>query len=347
MSGDTPQEMAPARKSGGLKRLAAIPTPVIFLFSVLVAVAILWYEGALSDVGTAIGDASARQVILGLALYLVGLALLAYRWHVLVVMVKGASVLPRAAEAFLTSVVINYAAPVGLAVPTRAALTKRALGLTTTETGAVAIWEVAVDVLILAIGSGIWFVVGGSALLEGCSIDLRTGAAIAGVAVAGLIGLFVAWRLVRRRPSLAQRIRLTAHTFITYPKHRPGVAAFSLFVTVVYWVMQAVTLYVLVAALGGDPSVRLALGLSTLPVLVGMLSPIPGGAGVREALMLAVARVHKADTAVILLAALTYRIALFLSIPVVYAGVRVWIAMAHTALPIPVDEPETPGQRPL
>ena len=66
-----------------------------------------------------------------------------------------------------------------------------------------------------------------------------------------------------------------------------------------------------------------------LPVLVGMLSPIPGGAGVREALMVAVARAEGADTAAVLVAAVTYRVALFLAVPILYAGARaalVWTA---------------------
>ena len=77
--------------------------------------------------------------MLGALLYLAGLFLLCVRWHSLVLMIHGRSHFGRAGEAFLTSVVINYAAPVGLAVPSRAALTKRALGLSLTETSAVAL----------------------------------------------------------------------------------------------------------------------------------------------------------------------------------------------------------------
>src|SRR4029079_5929019 len=91
-------------------------------------------------------------LIRGAVRYLIGLFLLCVRWHSLVLMIHGTSNFGRAGEAFLTSVVINYAAPVGLAVPTRAALTKRALGLSLTETSAVALWEVGADVIILSIG---------------------------------------------------------------------------------------------------------------------------------------------------------------------------------------------------
>jgi uncharacterized membrane protein YbhN (UPF0104 family) len=65
--------------------------------------------------------------------------------------------------------------------------------------------------------------------------------------------------------------------------------------------------------------------LITIPVLVGMLSPVPGGAGIREALMIGIAHVEGVDSAIVLLAALMYRVALFAAIPIVYAGVRVWL----------------------
>ncbi|MEZ4625299.1 MAG: lysylphosphatidylglycerol synthase domain-containing protein [Thermomicrobiales bacterium] len=53
-----------------------------------------------------------------------------------------------------------------------------------------------------------------------------------------------------------------------------------------------------------------------------MISPVPGGAGVREGLMVAMARVYDVDSVAVLLAALVYRIALFAAIPILYAAVR-------------------------
>jgi uncharacterized membrane protein YbhN (UPF0104 family) len=82
----------------------------------------------------------------------------------------------------------------------------------------------------------------------------------------------------------------------------------------------------------------LSLGLISLPILVGMLSPVPGGAGIRELIMIAVAKVHDVDSAPVLLAALTYRIALFASIPILYAGVRFWLSRSPQA---PIDDVET------
>jgi uncharacterized protein (TIRG00374 family) len=320
------------KPSGIAHHVSRVPTPVIFIFSVLVAAVLLWREGSLSDVGAAVRRADIATIIAGLLLYLAGLALLCLRWDQLVKMVKGISNLPRASEAFLTSVVINYAAPVGLAVPTRAALTKRALGLDAAETGAVALWEVALDVIVLAVFSGIWLLLGGwsSKFLPETS-RTEKGAVLAVFAVGMLFVATAAFVMAKRKPLMWSKITTTARSIATFPAKRPFDAAIAVAITIVYWLVQGAVLWLLLRALDVDPSPTLALGLVSIPILVGMLSPVPGGAGIREALMLGVARVHDADSASVLLAALTYRIALFASIPILYAGVRLWISMSPPA----------------
>ena len=186
-----------------LRRLSGIPTPVIFIVSVLLALLVLWVQGSLGDVAEAARDADPWLLIAAGLLYLVSLALLAARWHLLVKMIHGTSHAMRAAEAFLTSVVINYAAPVGLAVPSRAALTKRALGLTTSETSKVALWEVGADILVLALLSVLWILVSGSkgidALDDAASPLLMLAVVVVGAVVFGLL-LFLLRR--RTKPNL-------------------------------------------------------------------------------------------------------------------------------------------------
>ncbi len=324
-SGQTSHLRDRAARTG--RRLSAIPTPLIFAFSIVLALLLLLWEGALGDVGPAIRRADAWTIVAGLLLYLAGLALLCLRWHLLVRMIKGASHAPRAAEAFLTSVVINYAAPISLAVPSRAALTKRALGLSASETGAVALWEIATDVLVLGLASLLWLAVGGrdADLIPAASSGVLVVVGVMLAAVAGAVALTVF--VARARPRVWERVRKMARTTLTYPARRPTDALLAVATSVVYWTAQCAVLWLLLDAIGQRPGSALVLGLISLPVLVGMLSPVPGGAGVREALMLAVARVHDADGASVLLAAVTYRIALFASIPVLYALVRVWLRL--------------------
>lgn len=305
--------------------LTRIPTPVIFVTSIGLALLLLWREGSFGNVVDAARGANPATTAVGFVLYLVGLAFLCFRWHLLVLMTKGRSNLGRASEAFLTSVVINYAAPVGLAVPTRAALTKRALGLSAGETGAVAFWEIISDIAVLGTGTLVWL-----------AISAGSAEAVAGTVgtngvwllVALVLGVLVTSGVVWKVPAVRAKVAKLASGAMEYPKTRPLVALSVLAVSAVYWIMQGVVLGLLLQAFGASTDAKVILGLISLPVLVGMLSPVPGGAGVREALMVAVADLQGAGHGSVLVAAVTYRVALFAAIPVLYIMVRLWLLAA-------------------
>jgi uncharacterized membrane protein YbhN (UPF0104 family) len=338
---DVPTQKAPEPVTGKRSigsRLAGIPTPLIFVFSVGLALALLWFQGSLSDVADAARDADKRLLAVAALIYLVSLALLASRWHLLVKMIHGTSHFMRASEAFLTSVVINYAAPVGLAVPSRAALTKRALGLSAAETGSVALWEVGVDIIILGILSLLWIAVSGSRGLDALN-DATSPVLVLAVIVAGLIGLTVGVIGLRKfKPNLWAKLRIEGRAFIRQPLEHPRDAARVVSVTIIYWLLQVVVLWLLLDAVGVDPSFRLTLGLVSVPILIGMVSPVPGGAGVREALMVAMAHIYDVNSTDVLLAALVYRVALFAAIPILYAGVRFILSREHIAPTMTIDE---------
>ncbi len=300
------------------------PTTLIFVVSLAIALLLLWRQGTLADLGVAAADANRSTIAGAIALYVAGAALLCLRWHLLVRMVAGRSDAPRAAQAFLTSVMLNYAAPIGLAIPARAALTKRGLGLSGAETGAIAFWEVATDVLVLGLAGAIWLAFGNTAVLDRLPGNgLQAGVVIAlGCGMAIAVALLVAWR----RPALWRRGAGAGAATLRFPARRPVDAALALGVTLLFWSLQGIILGTLLHAVGvpgTDPG--LLVGLLALPVLVGMLSPVPGGAGVREALMVAVAQARHLNGAAVLLAAVAYRVALFVAIPILFAVVRGWL----------------------
>ena len=144
----------------------------------------------------------------------------------------------------------------------------------------------------------------------------------------GLLAVFVAIRRAARLRSIVFKMRNHFTEALKHPGKRPRQTITALSVTIVYWVVQGGVIYLLLKAIdGSDPKLSLVLGLTTLPILVGMLSPVPGGAGVREALMIAVASVHGANEANVLLAGVTYRIALFAAIPILYGIIRLLITL--------------------
>ncbi len=316
--------------SGWKRRLGVlgrIPTPLIFIGSIVLALLVLWWQGQLQQIADVIRDASLTPLLVAIPVYLVSLGLLCYRWHVLVIMAHGSSDLPKASEAFLTSIVINYAAPVGLAVPSRAALTKRALGLDASATGTIAVWEIGADVMVLGAGTVLWMLIApGSIGAVGDELGNSTGR----YALFGIVGaLIVLGALVFLLRSATRRSWLLHYgrAILIAPKERPRVASTVLIVTIVYWVMQGIVLALLLFAMNIDLSFALILGITTLPILIGMLSPIPGGAVVREALMYVVARLAGVPGGEVVAAAVIYRFALFGAIPILYGLTRIWIGL--------------------
>lgn len=325
MAGDArAAESAPARR--GLGRLLAVPTPLIFAASIVVAVLLLWWQGSLSDLAGSLRRLSPATIVAALLLYGAGLALLSARWHALVKMAGGSAPAPVSADVFLTSVVVNYAAPIGLAVPTRAALSKRDLGLTVSGSGAVVLWEALLDLGTLAMIGAAWLMVGGAGAVrivadQGGSWLGRAAVLVAVVAIVLAVALALSGRL-------RERVRRFSGEALALPRRNPGPALAALGCTLAFWALQAVILDLLLAGFGvPDPTPSLVLGVLGWPVFVGMLSPVPGGAGVREALMVAVAGLERVDGAAVLLAAVTYRLALFATLPLAYAVARRWRSM--------------------
>lgn len=320
----TPDPTAPGQSTTGLRtlwqRLLAIPTPVLFAGCLGVALMAVWRQGQLASLAAMATQLQPLFVIGVLLLYAVGPALQCVRWNALVRMVGGTPNLGAASEVFLTSVIVNYAAPIGLAVPTRTALTVRDLGLPFAASGAVVLWEALLDLGLLAIASAIWVMAGDiDVLREALPGDAGTVRIVGLVLLGGAIAIgMVLWRMPRWRLRLVRASRDLA----AYPVRQPAAFGLAALSSVGFWVVQALVLAALLTAVGVAAQPILVLGVLGPPILVGMLSPVPGGAGIREALMVVVAHVEGVDGAAVLFAAVAYRAALFLMVPLLYAVVR-------------------------
>jgi uncharacterized membrane protein YbhN (UPF0104 family) len=299
--------------------LIHIPTPIIFLVSLGLALALVWKQGRSAEIIADLRRIDPAFIGGVLALYAVGPVLQCVRWDALARMVGAPSRLRKAAELFLTSVIVNYAAPIGLAVPTRAALTKRDLGLSAGASGAVVIWEALLDVACLGALAVVWLAFGDLDVLHDVVRDGREAGIAGAVVFAGVAAVaLILWRSSGAR----RRVKDGLAKLGRFPIQEPRRAAEALLLTIGYWAVQAVVFWLLLGALGVRADAMLVIGLIGLPVLVGMLSPLPGGAGVREALMVGVARAQGVDATAVLVAAVAYRAALFLTVPLLFAAVR-------------------------
>lgn len=298
--------------------LLSIPTPVIFVAAAAIATLLLWRQGSLSDAGEAISAVHPLKLAGILLVYGASILMLGVRWHTLVRLAGGRPAWGSSAEVFLTSVIVNYAAPIGLAVPTRAALTVRDLGLSPARSGAVVGWELGLDVVALATISLAWLIPNGESLLAMMPLERGWLVVLGAVVVFGAVLALGASRV----SAVRTRAKQVVGPMLANPLQRPGLAVLALAMTVVYWIVQLGVMNALLGIFGVEDGPSLLLGLMGLPVLIGMLSPIPGGAGIREALMAAVASLEGVSAAAVVLAAVSYRLALFVVTPAVWGALR-------------------------
>ena len=298
--------------------ILTVPTPVIFGVAAALATLLLWRQGGLTEIADSVRGVHPGRIGAILLVYAASILLLAMRWHALVRMAGGAPQWTSSAEVFLTSVIVNYAAPIGLAVPARAALTIRDLELSPGQSGAVVGWEAALDVAALAVISAAWLILGGSELVQTMSVEGWVLVLVAGVALLSAVAVWGASRSTAVRARAAPffgRMRSS-------PAEHPMLALVAVALTGGFWFVQAGIMAALLELFGVAASLDLLLGVMGVPVLVGMISPVPGGAGVREALMVAAAGLGGTPAGPVLLAAIAYRLALFLVTPVAWVVVR-------------------------
>lgn len=305
--------------------ILAVPTPVIFGAAAALAVLLLWRQGQATEIVDSMRAVHPGRIVAILLVYAASILLLGFRWHALVRMAGGSPHWTSSAEVFLTSVIVNYAAPIGLAVPTRAALTIRDLELNPGQSGAVVGWEAALDVAALMVISAAWLALGGSDLVQSMTIDGRILVLLAVVATLGVVAL----RVVSRSTTIRSRVAPFSGRMLSSPAEHPMLALLAVALTAGFWGIQLGIMAVLLQLFGITVSASLLLGIMGVPVLVGMLSPVPGGAGVREALMAAAARLGGAAAAPVVLAAVAYRLALFVVTPLVWGAVRLTRVGVH------------------
>jgi uncharacterized membrane protein YbhN (UPF0104 family) len=305
--------------------LLAVPTPVIFAVAATLATLVLWRQGGLTEVVASVRGVHPGYIVGMLLVYAVSILLLGIRWHALVRMAGGAPDWTSSTEVFLTSVSVNYAAPIGLAVPTRAALTVRDLALSPGQSGAVVGWEAMLDIGALAVISAAWLVLGGSDLVQTMRVDSRVVALLVVAVVLGVVALSTASRSTAIRSRVAPFLGLLRSS----PAEHPILALLAVALTGGFWAIQLAVMAALLQVFGVAVSPSLLLGIMGVPVLVGMLSPLPGGAGVREALMAAAARLEGVAAGPVVLAAVAYRLALFLVTPLVWGVVRLARSGVH------------------
>lgn len=279
-------------------------------------------SGHLRDALTALASVS---LLWAVPLVLVGTALpLTHAWRWCFLLNRTGSEIPLAGAIRVTALasLINYAAPGFLGAPAKAVLVRDSNRIPISRSLPTLAVEQLLDAVLLAIagvvavliiGPRVLSDVGDDALFEGATAMLLI------IAIAGLV-LLGAWFTVRRLiPGFLASLRDATRMLVQSREHRESILA----LTGVRWVLDMAAFALAAFAVGLRLGLLEILLIANLSLLAGLLAPIPGGLGVREAVMASVAGVLGISIPAILAMSMLHRAGLALGLPIVLAGVRV------------------------
>ncbi|MGA7670504.1 MAG: lysylphosphatidylglycerol synthase transmembrane domain-containing protein [Nitrolancea sp.] len=313
----TVENTATGRGPFGARRLM----PLIVWVSVALGVLVLVLTGEMGNMIDAFSDADwwliAPLLAVGCALPIVH----ARRWQVMLRSLEHDLSLESAIDLTITSTMINYAAPGYLWSPAKGLLARQMYGIGLGRSVPTLAVEQVVDAFALVVGTILGLILAGPVIsreildrLSAPSAGILAVAVLALVAIVA-IGLFVVWRFGRRfAVNLAEAARLLARD----RSLRVPVVEF----TAARWVLDTLAIWLAAKALGVSLGLSALILISNLPLLIGLISPMPGGIGFREGAMAGVAGVMALPVAAILAAAILHRAALLLALPIVLAAIR-------------------------
>ncbi len=313
----TVDNAATRRRPVGARRLM----PLIVWASVALGVLVLILSGEMGNMVDAFSSADWWLVVPLLA---VGCALPvvhAKRWQIMLRALDHELSLESTVDLTITSTMINYAAPGYLWSPAKGLLARQMYGIGLGRSVPTLAVEQVVDALALLVGTVVGLILAGPVISR--EIFGRLDAPSAGVLIVAVLSamvviasaLFVIWRFGRRfAVNLVEAARLLARD----RSLRVPVIGF----TAARWILDTLAIWLAAKALGVSLGISALILISNLPLLIGLISPMPGGIGFREGAMAGVAGVLALPVAAILAAAILHRAALLLALPIVLASIR-------------------------
>lgn len=286
---------------------------------ILVVLAVL-ASGEASRVGDALGAARLPLVIallpIGLALPLVH----ARRWQLMLASIGESVGLRDAIEMTVTASMVNYAIPGYSGSPTKGALVRQFHGVGFRRSIPTLAAEQVLDVFALAVGSvvGVALALAGGADLSGLT-DRSAAESIGVVLVAAAVILSVLAVLLRRYGrGFAEALLETTRLLVRDRQLRLPLT----WLTLAYWALNVLAIWAAAEAVGITLHPVALLLISNVPLLLGLLSPLPGGIGVREGAMTVIAGALSISATGILAAAVIQRGMLVLALPMAMAVLR-------------------------
>ncbi len=295
--------------------------PLIVWGSVALGFGVLILTGEAGRMLDSLGQANWWYL---LPLLLVGLMLPvvhARRWQVMLRSLDHDLPLSSAVDLTISSTMINYAAPGYLWSPAKGLMARQMYGIGLGRSVPTLAIEQVLDALALVLGTVLGLVLAGSvisrSILDHLHAPSTTAIALSVFALLVLLGAaaYLGNRFGRRfLASLAEAGRLLA------ADRQLRVPVIGL--TLTRWVLDTLAVWLAAKAVGISLGVTSLILISNLPLLVGLVSPMPGGIGFREGAMAGVAGVLLLPVSAVLAAAILHRAMLLLALPVVLMSIR-------------------------
>ncbi len=301
-----------------LKRLKSNLTGIAFWVGLVIAIAALWLTGILEDAWNGLRGAELIPLIFVVCAGIVLPIIHAWRWKVVMRSLDQHLSIGEASEITVSSALLNYASPGFVGASAKALLANQTRSIPYRLSALAIAFEHTLDLGMMALTSlVVILIIGPSAFsdvtspLQGLTALIVIGAVI-GIAVVGLV---VAWRLGALRKV---REMMSSAGQMGRQVNRSEVIALS----ILYLLLQILVVALLFWALGIPMMLIDIVAIATVPILAGMLAPVPGGVGVREAVIVALATVTVATPGELLTLAIIQRVLLVAALPLALAIVR-------------------------
>lgn len=307
-------------RSGALRARRLLP--FVVWGSIALGILALVLSGDISAMTSALVDADPRLVALLLVVALTLPVVHARRWQVMLRSVGHDLSLGAAVDLTISSTMINYAAPGYLWSPAKGMLARQMYGVGLGRSVPTLAAEQVLDALALLLGTAAGLLLAGPTISR--QIAGRVDAPSAGtlliaagaLALVLIAGIYAGFRFGRRfvRSSIEAGRLLAGDRSLRAP---------VIGLTAARWLLDTLAIWLAAKAVGVSLGFSALILISNLPLLVGVISPMPGGIGFREGAMAAVASALVIPVAAILAAAILHRAVLILALPLVAGLIRV------------------------
>ncbi|HET7036819.1 MAG TPA: flippase-like domain-containing protein [Thermomicrobiaceae bacterium] len=295
--------------------------PLVVWGSVLLALAALALTGEAARMRTALSGADWWLLLPLLGAGLLLPVLHARRWCALLRAVGDELPLVPALELTVTATMVNYAAPGYLWSPAKGLLARQFHGIAIARSLPTLAAEQGLDALALLAGSLLGLAAVGPEVNARLFHELRV-PSVPLLAAGGVVLLLLAapafWLVRRYARRFGAAVAASARMLARDRSQRVPI----LLLTAGRWLLDLAAVFLAITALGVPLGLGAAVLLSSLPLLIGQISPMPGGIGFREGAMAAIAAALGLPLAAILAAAVLHRAVLLAALPALLGLIR-------------------------